>query len=111
MGWESACGGPWRGWAKNRAQEEIRALVKPPYSRNPLVRCSRLREVQKLLPDACEGSWREMSVTRHPESQEPEELAIFIGTRTTDTKRIRKGCRASGEQGYHLGSGAELKAA
>lgn len=88
---------------RNKGSGQASLFSEPP--------CQMFQAVQKLLPDACEGSWREMSVTRHLESQEPEELAIFIGTRTTDTKRIRKGCRASGEQGYHLGSGAELKAA
>ena len=48
------------------------------------------KEVQKLSPDTCKGNWRKMSVMKHLESQEPEELAIFIQTKRTDTGRHQK---------------------
>ena len=48
------------------------------------------KEVQKLLPDMCKGSWRKTNVMKHLESQEPEQLGIFIQTRRTDTGRHQK---------------------
>lgn len=48
------------------------------------------KEVQKFLPDTRRGSWRKMSVMRQLESREPEELAITIRPRRTDTGRHKK---------------------
>lgn len=48
------------------------------------------KEVRKLSPDTRKGNWRKTSVMKHLESQEPEELAIFIQTRRTDTGRHQK---------------------
>lgn len=90
--WEGHGRGLGEDWGVGGGLEVNARRNKAPLRLGLLPQTSRTREeVHKLLPDTRMGRQRNTSATRQPESQAPEELAISIRTRRTDTGRHQKG--------------------